>query len=331
MEKFYKDRNVLITGGLGFLGSNLALRLDRLGARVTLVDAFLPGHGANWRNIEEIRGSVQVNLCDIRDEHAMARMVADKQTIFHIAGQTSHTDSMTDPFLDIDINCRGNMVFLETVRKHNPEARVVYASTRAIYGAPVTVPVTEAVRPNATDIYGVNKYAGEAYHMIYHRAHGIPITVLRCSNGYGPRAQIEHPKFGILNWFVGLILRNQKIKIFGDGAQLRDYTFADDFIEAFLLAGMKQDALGQVFNIGATTQIRFLDMVKTLIEIAGQGEYELVPWPPEYKKIEVGDFAYDISKAQTVLGWSPSTAFEDGLRKTFDFYRANLEHYLPAE
>lgn len=330
METFYRNREILITGGLGFVGSNLALRLAGLGAKVTLVDAFLPGHGANWRNIAEVRDAVHVNLCDIRDEHAMARMVAEKQTIFHIAGQTSHTDSMVDPFLDIDINCRGNMVFLEAVRKHNPGARVVYASTRAIYGAPVSVPVTEAVRPNATDIYGVNKYAGEAYHMIYHRAHGVPVTVLRCSNGYGPRAQIEHPKFGILNWFVGLVLDGKKIKIFGDGSQLRDYTYIDDMVEAFLLAGMKDSAIGQIYNIGATSQIKFADMVKKLIEIAGRGEYELVPWPPEYKKIEVGDFAYDITKAQTELGWSPATSLEDGLQKTFDFYRANLEHYLPG-
>ena len=250
-DEYYRGREVLITGGLGFLGSNLARRLAGLGARVTLIDNFQPGHGANMRNIEGIESDVRVVRCDIRDADAMAREVAGREVIFHIAGQTSHTDSMKDPFPDIDINCRGNMVFLESVRRHNPGARVVYASTRAIYGAPVRVPADEETRPNPTDIYGADKFAGEQYHNIYHRAHGIPVVVLRCSNSYGPRAQIAHPKFGILNWFVGLILRGETIRVFGDGAQLRDYTYVDDTVEAFLAAGELPGAVGRTFNIGA--------------------------------------------------------------------------------
>ena len=328
-KKFYKNREILITGGMGCLGSNLAIRLVGLGARVTLIDNFLYGHGANEHNIVDIRDRVESIRGDIRDADAMTRAVRGKQTIFHIAGQTSHTDSMVDPFLDIDINCVGNIVFLQAVKKSNPEAHVIYTSTRAVYGAPDAVPATEDIRPNATDIYGVNKHAGEAYHLIYHRAHGVPVTVLRFSNGYGPRAQILAPKFGILNWFVGLILRGETINVFGDGAQLRDYTYVDDFVEAFLLAGMNRDTVGNVYNIGAVDQIRFIDMVKTLIEIAGRGEYKLIPWPPDYKKIEIGDFACDITRARKDLGWSPKTGFRDGLRKTFEFYEKNLKHYLP--
>ena len=329
MEAYYKDRAVLITGGLGFLGSNLAHRLAAMGSRVTLLDNFQPGHGANMRNIHDIQDAVTFVEGDIRDPEDMAPLVSGAQTIFHIAGQTSHTDSMVDPFLDIDINCRGNAVFLETVRTENPEARIVYTSTRAIYGAPVQTPATEETRPNPVDIYGVNKYAGEAYHIIYHRAHGIPITVLRCSNGYGPRAQIEHAKFGILNWFIGLVLGGQTIKVFGDGAQLRDYTYVDDLIQAFLLAAMNDQAIGRVYNVGATTQIQFIDMVKTIIKIAGQGEFELVPWPDHYKKIEVGDFACDISRIRDELGWTPTVGFEDGIAASIEYYRDNLKYYLP--
>lgn len=328
-EEYYRGREVLITGGLGFLGSNLARRLVELGARVTLVDNFQPGHGANMRNIEGIAADVRVVEKDIRDADAMQREVAGREVIFHIAGQTSHTDSMKDPFPDIDINCRGNMVFLESVRLHNPGARVVYASTRAIYGAPVRVPADEETRPNPTDIYGADKFAGEQYHNIYHRAHGIPVVVLRCSNSYGPRAQIAHPKFGILNWFVGLILRGETIRVFGDGAQLRDYTYVDDTVEAFLAAGALPGIVGRTFNVGAPVQIKFIDMVKTLIDVAGRGAFELVPWPADYKAIEVGDFACDISRARAELGWEPKTSFNDGLKKTFDYYAENLKYYLP--
>jgi UDP-glucose 4-epimerase len=327
-ETYYRDRRVMITGGLGFLGSNLAHRLAGLGAVITIVDNFQPGHGANWRNVHGIRDKIGVDAEDIRDAGAMEKLTADQEVIFHIAGQTSHTDSMKDPFLDIDINCRGNAVLLEAVRKVNPSARVVYASTRAVYGAPFQVPATESTPPNPVDVYGADKLAGENYHLIYHRAHGIPTVALRLSNGYGPRAQIQHPKYGILNWFVGLILRGETIKVFGDGAQLRDYTYIDDMVEAFLLAGIKDEAVGKVFNVAARTQIRFIDMVKMMIRVAGQGAFEMVPWPDDYKKIEVGDFAADCQRIESELGWSPRIDLESGLKMTFDYYRENKEFYI---
>lgn len=328
-EKQYNGRKVLITGGLGFMGSSLAHRLAGLGADVTLVDNFLPGHGANMRNIHGIEDSVRLNLCDLRDEHVMNRIVRNKDIIFHIAAQTSHTDSMKDPFLDVDINCRGNIVFLEAVKNNNPDARVVYTSTRAVYGAPVETPATEDTRPNPVDIYGVNKYAAEEYHKIYGKAHGIPYVIMRFSNSYGPRAQIEHHKFGILNWFVGLVLSGRQIKIFGDGAQLRDYTYIDDMLDAFILAGVREEAVGKVYNVSAGDRIKFIDMVETMIEVAGQGSYELVPWPDEYKKIEVGDFVADSERIKSELGWKPVTGLRDGLAETFDYFRANLDYYLP--
>ncbi len=330
-EKQYNGKKILITGGLGFMGSTLAHRLVALGADVALIDNFLPGHGANPRNIKGIEQDVQLNLCDIRDEHVMNRVVRNKDIIFHIAAQTSHTDSMKDPFLDVDINCRGNIVFLEAVKNNNPGARVVYTSTRAVYGSPFETPATESTRPNPVDIYGINKYAAEEYHKIYGNAYGIPYVIMRFSNGYGARAQIEHSKFGILNWFVGLILGGRRIKIFGDGSQLRDYTYIDDMIDAFILAGVKEEAVGKVYNISAGDRIKFVDMVKMMIEVAGQGSYELVPWPDEYKKIEVGDFIADSTLIKNELGWKPTTGLREGLVETFDYFRENLDYYLPKE
>lgn len=330
-DGYYKGKQVLITGGMGFLGSNLAHRLLGLGADVTLLDCFLAGHGANPRNIAGIEDSVEVIRRDIRDEAAVARAVDGCDVVFHIAAQTSHTDSMKDPWLDIDVNCTGNMVFLEAVRKTNPAAKVVYVSTRAVYGAPLQSPATEMTPPNPTDIYGANKFTGEAYHLIYHRAHGIPVTVIRASNAYGPRAQIEKPVFGILNWFIGLALQNKTIRVFGDGAQLRDYTYVDDMLEAFLLAGSRPEAIGRVYNAGAREQVRFVDMVKMIVEVAGQGGHEFVPWPDDYKKIEVGDFVADNSRIEKELGWAPRTGLREGLEKTVAFYRENLKYYLKDE
>lgn len=324
---FYQGKKILITGGLGFMGSNLAHRLAALGSKITIMDNYQPGHGANLRNIHGIEDKVSVNINDLRDQYAVEHLVKGQDIIFHIAAQTSHTDSMKDPYPDIDINCRGNAIFLEAVKNFNPVARIVYTSTRAIYGAPVSVPVTEEVRPNPVDIYGVNKFAGEAYHMIYHRAHGIPVVILRFSNGYGPRAQIEHAKFGILNWFVGLVLRKELIRIFGDGSQLRDYTYVDDMMDAYLLAGMKDEAVGKTYNVSAEDRIKFIDMANTLIRIAGQGSLEMVPWPEEYKKIEVGDFVADSSLIKKELGWNPVQNFEEGITKTFEFYRNNAKYY----
>ncbi len=327
-EGYYRGRKVMITGGLGCLGSNLAHRLVEHGAEVTLIDNMQEGHGANRRNIAGIEQAVKVDICDIRDSAAMLGHVRGAELIFHIAGQTSHTDSMKDPFPDIDINCRGNAVLLESVRAANPEARVVYASTRAVYGAPLQVPVTESTLPNPVDIYGADKLAAEHYFRIYGRAHGLSTVILRLSNGYGTRAQIRTPKYGILMWFVGLILRGEKIRVFGDGAQLRDYTYTDDMTRAFLLAGENPAAVGKTYNVAASEQIRFIDMVKKLVEVAGQGEYELVPWPDDYKKIEVGDFAADCGLIGRELGWQPETGFEQGLRETFEYYRDNLEFYV---
>ncbi len=330
---FYRDCPVLITGGLGFMGSNLAHRLVAMGAKVTLVDCFLPGHGANWLNIDGIKEQVTTHVSDIRDADAMAQLVKGQRVIFHIAGQTSHVDSMTNPLLDVDINCRGNIVFLEAVKDHAADAQVVYCSTRAVYGAPKTMPADEEATLNPVDIYGVNKYAGEAYHLLYHRKFALKTVAVRASNSFGPRAQIKAPSFGILNWMAGQALQGKTLRIFGEGNQLRDYTYIDDTLDAMLLTGQSGAAVGNVYNVSSEAPVTFKHMVETILAACGEltgnpGRYEHVPWPEDRKAIEVGDFVADSTRIRGELGWAPKTAFKDGILATLKFYQPVLADYL---
>jgi UDP-glucose 4-epimerase len=327
LEGFYRGKKITVTGGLGFLGSALAIELVRLGSRVTLVDAMLPLYGGNPFNIEEIRDAVTVNVADIRDEGAMRWLVRDQDVIFHIGNQTSHVDSMTDPFLDVDINCRGNLVFLEACRTENSAVKIVYAGSRAEYGRPDHVPVAETQAMNPTDIYGVNKLAGELYHAIYHRAYGMRTTSLRINNTYGPRHQMKHSKYGILNWIIRLAIDGQTIPIYGTGGQLRDFNHIDDVTRAFLLAGSRSGTDGEAFNLGSGRPIAFLEIVEKVVGIAKSGRIEKVPWPEERKRIEVGDYVADIRKIKAALGWEPTVGLEEGLRETIDFYRRHKPHY----
>lgn len=327
MYNWYKGKNIAITGGLGFLGSNLAHELVYLGADVTLIDSMLPLYGGNLFNINGIEDKVNINFADIRDEGAMRALVRNKDVIFHIGGQTSHVDSMTDPLLDVDINCRGNLIFLEACRQVNPDVKIVYAGTRGQYGAVSTTPVTEDAQLSPTDIYGVNKNAGEKYHIIYHKVHGIRTVSLRISNTYGPRHQMKHGKYGIQNWVVRLALDDETITIYGDGSQLRDFNFIDDVSRAFLMAGEIDRSDGQIYNLGSGDPISFRQMVKTVIEIAGSGKLEFVEWPEDRKLIETGDYVADFNKIHDELGWRPKTPFKKGMEKTINFYRKFREHY----
>ncbi len=323
----YKNKRVLITGGLGFIGSNLAIDLVRLGARVTIVDALIPLGGGNEFNVKPIRDEIQVSISDIRDAERMAEAVREKDIIFNLAAQTSHIDSLTDPFYDLDINCRGTLVFLETCRKLNPEGRIVYAGTRAQYGKCATLPVHEKSLLNPTDIYGANRHTAEQYHFIYSRLYGLRVTSLRVNNTYGPRHQMKHPKFGVLNWFVRLAIDNEEIPIFGDGLQLRDYNYVTDVVQAFLLAGLSEAACGEVFNLGSDRPSPLVDFVRSIIKVVGRGRNVHKPWPTERQKIEIGDYIADISKAKALLKWSPQVPFEMGLEETARFYRQYRGYY----
>jgi UDP-glucose 4-epimerase len=324
---YYRGRKVMITGGLGFLGSSLAIALVDLGARVVLVDALLPLYGGNYYNIEGIKDRVEVHIADIRDSEAMDRLVQGQDTIFNLAAQVSHLDSMTDPLLDLDINARGNLVLLEACRRFNPIVKVVYAGTRGQYGRPVETPVREGHPMRPTDFYGVDKAAAEQYHFLYNKVCGLRAASLRINNTYGPRHQMKHAKYGTLNWLIRLAMEGRSIRVYGDGSQLRDYNYVDDVTEAFLLVGARSEADGEAFNLGSGQPIRFLDLVKVIIETVGNGSYECVPWPQERLAIEVGDYVADYSKIYRLLGWSPKVSLAEGLARTVEFYRRNWRHY----
>ena len=327
-RSFYHGKKVLVTGGLGCLGSSLTRELVGAGAEVTVVDSHFHMFGANEHNLEGVLEQVKVNICDIRDADAINHLVQGQDLLFHIGMQTSHVDSMTDPFWDIDINCRGNMVVYEAVRHHNPGCYVIYAGTRGQYGVLEKTPVDEKQRMQPTDIYGVNKVAAEGYGFVYNNAYGMPFCSLRVNNCYGPRHQMRHAKYGILNWFIRLAMDGETIKLYGDGAQKRDYNYTDDAIEAFLLAGANQEACnGEAFNLGSGRARTLREATEMIIAAAGDGSLEFVAWPDDRKAIETGDYFADFSKFQAATGWQPAVEMEEGLARTVEFYKANKSFY----
>ncbi|OGR84350.1 MAG: hypothetical protein A2901_06165 [Elusimicrobia bacterium RIFCSPLOWO2_01_FULL_54_10] len=327
MTNFYHGKKVLVTGGLGFLGSNLSRHLVELGAKVTLLDSLLKGHGGNLFNMADFKKSVRFVKGDIRNKKLTEKIVKGQDILFNIAAQTSHTDSMKNPYLDVDINTRGQINLLEACRKGNPGIRIVYCSTRAVYGSAAKRIIDEATLPNPLDVYATNKLAGENYHRVYAKVFGLNATVLRLSNGYGPRAQMKEPSFGILNWFIRLALDDAEIKIFGDGKQVRDYAYVDDMTEAFLKTAQNNDIKGEILNIASGHGLPLINIVKEVVRIAGTGKIVHVPWPDTNKKIDVGDFIADVHKARRLIGWEASTPLKDGLAETIDFYRQNKRRY----
>jgi len=324
---FYRNRSVLITGGLGFLGSNLAHRLVDLGARVLLVDSLIPDYGGNLFNVADIQDRVRVNVADIRTESSMDYLVQGQEVIFNLAGQVSHIDSMRDPYTDLEINCRAQLSILEACRKFNPGVKLVYASTRQIYGKPLRLPVDEMHPKRPTDVNGINKMAGEWYHILYNNVYGIRAASLRLTNSYGPRQLMKHNRQGFIPWFIRQAIDGEEISLFGDGSQLRDFTFVDDVVEAFLLAGASPAADGGFFNVGGVGPYSLRQFVETLIEVAGSGSYRLVPFPPEKQSIDIGSVYSDYSKIRRALGWEPRFSLREGLRITVEYYRRYKEHY----
>ena len=329
-REFYRDRPVLITGGLGFIGSNLARQLVALGARVLIVDSLIPDYGGNLFNISGIEDRVRVNIVDIRQQSTMNDLVCGHDVIFNLAGQVSHIDSMQDPSTDLDINCRGQLCVLEACRRNNTSVKVVFAGTRQIYGRADTLPVTEDHLVRPTDVNGINKAAGEYYHLVYNNVFGIRACSLRLTNVYGPRQLIKHSRQGFVGWFIRLALENREIQIFGDGTQVRDFVYVDDAVDAFLRAGADDVSNGEVFNVGGREPITHGDLVELMIRLAGSGRFRCVAWPPDKKAIDIGDFYADSSKIRSTLGWQPVTPLAEGLRSTFEFYRAHLDQYVPA-
>jgi UDP-glucose 4-epimerase len=329
-REFYRDRPVLITGGLGFIGSNLAQQLVTLGARVLIVDSLIPAYGGNLFNIHGIEHRVRVNIADIRQQTTMNYLVQGHDVIFNLAGQVSHIDSMEDPYTDLEINCRSQLTLLEACRRNNPAVKVVFAGTRQIYGRPESLPVTESHLVRPTDVNGINKAAGEYYHLVYNNVFGVRATSLRLTNVYGPRQLLKHSRQGFIGWFIRLVLEDREVQIFGDGTQLRDFVYVDDAVDAFLRAGASDASNGDVFNVGGLEPIRHRELVELMIRTAGSGRFRCTPWPPDKKAIDIGDFYADSSRIGATLGWKPTTLLADGLKRTFDFYRAHFDHYVPA-
>ena len=324
---YYRNRPVIVTGGLGFIGSNLCRRLADLGAKVLAVDSLLPDYGGNLQNMAGYEDRVRINIADVRG-HGMQYLVRDQDVLFNLAGQLSHIDSMRDPFTDLEINCRSQLSILEAVRKHNPELKVVYAGTRQIYGRPTRLPVDESHPLNPTDVNGINKISGEMYHLVYHSVYGIRSSSLRLTNTYGPRQLIRHARQGFIGWFVRKALLGETIEIFGDGKQRRDFDYVDDVVDAFLRAGAMDAADGEVFNLGGLQPVSVLELAQLLIEIAGHGKYALKPFPPERKRIDIGDFYADARKIEERLGWTPKVALAEGLERTLRYYHEHKDAYL---
>lgn len=323
----FKGRKVLITGGIGFIGSNLARKLVHLGADVLIVDSLIPEYGGNLFSISDIKDRVQVNISDVRDEYSMRYLVQERDYLFNLAGQTSHLDSMNDPYTDLDINCRAQLSILESCRKYNPNIRIVFSSTRQLYGKPDYLPVDEKHLLRPVDVNGINKMAGEWYHILYNNVYGIPATAIRLTNTYGPGMRIKDARQTFLGIWVRLLVEGKPFEVWG-GEQLRDYTYVDDVVDALLMAAIEDSAVGKIFNLGGDCVISLRDTAETMIKANGGGEFNIREFPAERKRIDIGDYYSDDRLIRSVLGWKPQVSLQDGLSKTLKYYRENLEHYL---
>lgn len=323
----FNGKRVLITGGLGFIGSNLARRLVELEAKVLLVDSLIPDYGGNWFNIHDIQERVQVNIADIRDAYSMRYLVRGQDYLFNLAGQVSHIDSLSDPFTDLEINVRAQLSLLEACRHYNPTLKIVFASTRQIYGQPDYLPLDERHLLHPPDVNGINKMAGEWYHRVYQRLYGLRAVSLRLTNTYGPGQLMRHNRQGVIGWFIRQASLGEEIQLFGDGEQQRDFNFVDDVVDAFLRAAANDRSDGQVYNLGGDQPFSLKALVKLLLELAGRGSYRLVPFPPDRRRIDIGGAYSSYALIEGQLGWRPHTPLREGLARTLAYYREFGEHY----
>ena len=325
-ELAFEEKRVLITGGLGFIGSNLAARLVDLKAHVTIVDSLIPEYGGNLFNIAGIEGRVKVNISDVRDQHSMRYLVQGQDYLFNLAGQTSHLDSMHDPYADLDINCRSQLSILEVCRKYNPRVKIVFASTRQIYGKPEYLPVDEAHLLRPVDVNGINKMAGEWYHILYNNVYGIRACALRLTNTIGPRMRVKDARQTFLGIWVRLLIEGKPFEVWG-GEQLRDFTYVDDAVGAFLMAAASDESNGQIFNLGGDCVISLKDLADLLIQVSDGGEYISHSYPADRKRIDIGDYYADFGRIRSALGWEPKVPLREGLGRTITYYRQHHDQY----
>ena len=323
----FVNKKILITGGLGFIGSNLARRLVGLGAQVMLVDSLIPEYGGNLFNISDIEDKVKVEISDVRDQHGIRYLVQDQDYLFNLAGQTSHMDSMQDPETDMEINCRAQLSILESCRKYNPDVKIVFASTRQIYGKPDYLPVDEKHLLRPTDVNGINKMAGEWYHILYNNAYGIKASALRLTNTYGPCMRVKDARQTFLGIWIKLLLEGKPFDVWG-GGQVRDFTYIDDAVDAFLLAATQEHANGKVFNLGGCEVVNLRDLADMLVAANGSGTFQMREFPADRKRIDIGDYYADDRLIRAELKWLPKINLQKGIVRTLDYYRCHLEHYL---
>lgn len=326
LQKFYKGKKILITGGLGFIGSTLARSLVNFGSEVTILDSLIPEYGGNMFNLNGVEDKVKINISDVRDVYSINHMVKGQDILFNLAGTLSHVDSMTDPFVDLDINVKSQVYILEACRKNNPKIGIIYAGTRNQYGKAQYLPVDERHPIEPTDVNGINCNAGEYYHILYNKIYGIRACSLRLSNTYGPRHQMHHSRQGVLNWFLRQLIDGEQIKLFGTGEQIRDVTYIGDVVEAFLLMGASEKVWGEIFNLGGVP-VSLKQFVETAISVYGKGDYKIVDFPEERQKIEVGDYIANYFKIYRLLGWEPRVTLERGIGKTLQYYKKYKKHY----
>ena len=323
----FTQKRVMITGGLGFIGSNLARRLVDLGAEVTLVDSLIPEYGGNWFNIADIEDRVEVNISDVRDEHSMKYLVQNQDYLFNLAGQTSHLDSMQDPFEDLDINAKSQLFILEACRHHNADIKIIFASTRQIYGKPKYLPVDETHPLSPVDVNGVNKLAGEWYHLLYNTVYDIRTAVLRLTNTIGPRMRVRDARQTFLGVWIRLLVEGKPFEVW-EGNQLRDFTYVDDAVDAFLMAAASDDANGKIFNLGGDRVVSLKELADLLVAIHGGGAYEVREFPKDRKRIDIGDYYADCSLVRSTLGWEPKVVLPESLQRTLEYYQEHLDKYI---
>lgn len=325
----YRGRSVLITGGLGFIGSNLARQLAAFDqVKVEILDALIPGQGGNLFNLQGVEDRVTVHRADMRDVSIVNHLVAGVDYIFNLAGQASHVDSLIHPWRDLESNCAAQLTLLEACRNFNPHVKIIFTSTRQVYGRPLYLPADEQHRLAPVDINGIHKRTAEHYHLLYHRNYGIRAVCLRLTNTYGPRQLINHNRQGFLGWFVRQAILGEVIELYGEGLQRRDLNYVDDVVEALLLAGASEEAEGKVFNLGGADPVSLAEVAAQLIALTGRGTVQAAPFPVEEHLIDIGNCYLSCRKIQLALGWQPRTSLNVGLATTIDFYRQNLSHYV---
>ena len=321
-------KKILITGGLGFIGSNLARRLVEHGNLITVVDSLIPEYGGNLRNVHDIQDKITISLSDVRDNAAINDLIRGHDFLFNLAGQTSHLDSMNDPITDLDINAKAQLSILEACRKYNPDIRIVFASTRQIYGKPNYLPVDEKHPRDPVDVNGINKIAGEQYHILYQEVYGIESSVLRLTNTYGPRMRIRDARQTFLGIWIRNLLEGKPIQVFGDGKQRRDYNYVEDVLDALLIAASEKNAIGKAYNLGSPEPLSLEDTAKIICQKTEVGDYQMIPFPEDRKAIDVGDFICDYSAFRDQFGWEPKVIFEDGIQRSLEYFQKDIEHYI---